>query len=359
MYIFNTEENFNGTYICSTIKYNAHYDITKQINLKELEKTTQKANNNFKNEIIDYLNDADTLYRLKKKYITIDFERLQKDINNGINVVPALEDDFENLNDYVINQIYNEPLILNLPLRNLESKNYFIKSEQQIKTNKNALIREITIGTERLHRISATLNDEYIINYAENIFRSEQLYDLLSQGYILNYDLIYANIEELNPFAFEKMSKEMFEKLHLAKVNANKDYLPKNKYLEMKSQNKQPLTTNEVEQKLSQIIKFINDKILLTTNNQLTPIYCQALAKITLSKLQTQLENPKIKKMLKSGELILNDNAIKKDLKTDTVFDANLINFMIQFQLCFEDVLNYLEKTTLKTTNTHIVEKSL
>ncbi|MBQ8749985.1 MAG: hypothetical protein IJZ29_05935 [Clostridia bacterium] len=349
MYIFrDNNQTFQGNYISCTDAHNNTFEVITRLNIETLISNVLKTKNKDRVKIMDYLNNEDVIYRLGKKYLTIDFNKMNDDAcEQGIDITKGLEEDFEKLSTYVVEQIKQEPLILNFPFRDYKSNDYFIKSKYNATTNKIPIVKQINIGTERLHRICATIKDEYIVSLIETLFKSDLLYTVLNDGnYLLNYEVIYNNFENLNPYAFEEMIKEMFEKLHLLKSMQEENYLPNNRYYQVKGSNKVPLTKEEAQAEIKELLNTINEKIENTTNNKVCPIYSKSTAKLALDLLSTELNKSEVIQMLASGELVFKNKNIIKDLQPNNEFNYNLLNLIISLKLSLQDITEYYQKTS-------------
>ena len=364
MYLFNYKDEdtsyFKGKYCSSKLTFNSnyHYDVLRQGNLDFLISSIKKSNNPYKDKIIKYLKDDNVSYRMNKKYLAINFKRLLEDATKeNIDVTIELDSEFDKMSTFLIEKIKDEPLIMNLPFKNYNSSSFFIKEENPPKINEIAFVNQMSIGIERLNRICATIEDEFIVSFIEATFKSPQMLSMINEkGYTLNYQLVYKHFEDANPYAFEPMINEMFNKILVTNFKNNAYYVPKNKYFNIISDKRVSMTDTELKDLLLNITNNVNVKVNNISKSRFQPINNAKLVKMASDKLIKEFSKPAIWDMLKNGELTINKTQIMKDLDPSYDCDLNYLNNIMQVCIDLKEIAFYQEKTKMNDRKSNILD---
>lgn len=348
MYTFNENVKYQGTYLSITTVPESEKDIVFKI--QDLMHTVKDSNHPQKAEIFAYLNKDNVYFRLKKKYIKTDFEKIKADVNlNKSNIIDVIDADFKEIFNVVTTKINDEPLILEFPyIENAPQNSYFIKTKNRIGYNKTHMQKQLGIALERFHRVSRSIQDEYIIFYVQQLFSCPQLEKFLNTyNYCLNYNLIYENLANMDPYAFENMEKELMKKLTKCKIEENPNYSPANMCFSVLNNNQTPLTDDEFIKTTNNVQNRIINKLEESTLNSFSPFYNKKIAKLALKDFIAFLNAPKTKLLMKSGELKLNDGVIIASFGIGNNFDYYFISSAINAKLCIDEINAYYDYTKI------------
>lgn len=344
MYTFNNDVKYQGKYLSITDDATNEKDIVFKI--QDLMHTVKDSNHPQKVEIFAYLNKDNVYFCLKKKFIKTDFEKLKTAVKmNKSNIIDDMNADFKNIFNVATTKISEEPLILEFPfIENAPQNSYFIKTKKHIGYNKSHMQKQLSIALERFHRISRSIQDEYIIFYVQQLFSCPQLEKFLNTyNYTLNYNLIYKNLENLDPYAFENMEKELMRKLTECEIKENPNYSPSNLCFTVLENEQTPLNEEEFNQKTTNVKNRIANKLEETTYNSFNPFYNKKIAKVALTDLFNFLDTPKTKRLMKSGELYLNDGFIIASFGYGDKFDYYFISSAINAKFCIDELNAYYD----------------